>query len=148
MNRGRQPDGPPQAIVTELVRLLHQGAWRNVACRRVGIDPKTLRNWLTYAEKGDERYVPVRAAILEAESEVELEAIRRIGAAALEDWKADAWWLEKRYPKRYGNRSKVEHSGQIATGALAQKTDDELIALLKTAPVSTASTDDDDSDAE
>lgn len=148
MNRGPQPDGPPEALVLELVRLLRQGSWRNVACRRVGIDPKTLRNWLTYAEKGDERYLPVRAAILEAEAEVELEAVRRIGAAAREDWKADAWWLEKRYPKRYGSRARLEHSGEIVTRPFASRSDAELDAIIAGAEVVTASTDEPDDDGD
>lgn len=45
-----------------------------------------------------------REAIKEAEAEAEISRLVKIESAADEHWQAAAWWLERRYPDRYGRK--------------------------------------------
>lgn len=131
MKRGPS-DGPDQATIDELTRLLRAGAFLETAAAAIDVTSATLRNWLRYARKGDTRYQPVARAIQQALAEFETRTQECVTAAAEGgDWKAAAWLLEKRFPKRWG--------------AMAQGGDDDLddearALVVHLAPVKTEAT--------
>lgn len=62
--------------------------------------------------------------------------VSNINAASLEDWKASAWYLERRDPDNWGRRDRmtadITHSGRIDTEQtinIAALSDEELTAL-------------------
>lgn len=153
------PEGPPAEIVEVLVAGLRRGLFRSVAASLAGINRKTLHRWLKYAEAGDQRFKAVAEAIEKAEAEFQDTGLAIIQAAADATdergkvvpgaWKAQAWLFEKRFPKRFGSRAKVEHSGEVVTRPFAGKSDAELDAIIAGADTASASTlapDDDDAD--
>lgn len=78
--------------------------------QRCGISAGTLRWWLTKGlrEEAEEPYVSFAkdysdAAINQEDAEVDNLLLGR-DAKNGGDWKASAWWLERRHPKRWGNR--------------------------------------------
>jgi len=108
MKRGPN-DGPDQATIDELTRLLRAGAFLETAAAAIDVTSATLRNWLRYARKGDKRYEPVARAIQQACAEFEYRTQLCVNAAAEDgDWKAAAWLLEKRFPKRWGAMAQGE----------------------------------------
>jgi transposase len=89
-------------VETDLVLLLANGLSIRSAARVVGVSRRSLTRWL--ADGLTERVAEARAsrpettdALTEARLVV---AIAR--AAALGDWRARAWFLERRWPERWG----------------------------------------------
>lgn len=102
------------------------------ACKFAGISYRTLREYIAIAEApppsprqypdraafnaARRRYAAVCefvAALRRAEAEVEAASLARIRrAGANGDWRADAWFLERRYPDEYGRRA-VDVTGTI-----------------------------------
>jgi hypothetical protein len=82
-----------------------------------------------------------RAAIKKAQARAEENALKRIQTASRKQWQAAAWWLERKYPERWGKRERVERpvesdrsaayiSSLSATGA-QMPSREELIAEAK-----------------
>lgn len=110
------------------------GANREEAATLAGISPRTVEVWrrrLREAYGGDidraleddtpdeDGHLPTIADLIAFFRGVEradaamvvdrLNRIRRAGESGT--WQADAWYLERRYPDRFGRRQRVEHAG-------------------------------------
>jgi hypothetical protein len=68
---------------------LTAGVTRKVAAQYAGVDPTTLCRWL-------KRYADFAAQVTLVEAQAEVSAVATIRAAAKSDWRAAAWWLERR----------------------------------------------------
>ncbi len=90
-----------------LVELLRAGQNRESACAAVGIGSATLRRWIASAEHGDKRLARFARQIHEAESEAETRAVAQVQLHGKNDWRALAWWLERRFPKKWGDHRVV-----------------------------------------
>jgi hypothetical protein len=90
-----------------LVSLLRAGQNRESACAAVGIGTATLRRWLAGAEQGDKRLLRFARLVHEAESDAETRAVAQVQLHGKSDWRALAWWLERRYPKKWGDHKVV-----------------------------------------
>lgn len=110
-----------------LITAISLGAPRYVACAKTGLDEKTLRNWLDRGVTDDdgnpvdqrpdvEEYVEFRLKFLAAEAEQEQQMLASITSD--EDWKARAWYMERRYPDRYNQKTKLEHSGEVTANVV------------------------------
>lgn len=99
-----------QALCDRFVEIVRRGNFRETACAEVGIDPATMRRWLREAAAGDKRKQKFVAKLDEAEAEAEDVMVIAIRKAALADWRAAAWYLERRGPKRWGFKAQVEHT--------------------------------------
>jgi transposase len=121
----------------EVCKHLRMGQYIKVACALAGISEATFYLWRGRGEaeiarveedprrsvrESERPYVEFMESCARARAEAEARAIMRIQKAAqgangeVGDWKADAWFLERSYPKRWGRQSvEVEHSGSIET---------------------------------
>jgi transposase len=98
--------GRPSKLTAErrddLTLVLAEGVPVGVAARSVGVSPRSLRRWLA---EGDLRE---RVAELRSARRVQPDAISEARLALLilkaseHDWRASAWWLERRWPERWG----------------------------------------------
>lgn len=89
-------------------------AYRETACAAAGIDSKTLRNWLKLAKRGGKAnhiYVQFAHDLEVAEAKTEIVDLATISKASREDWRAAAWRLARKNPDRWGERTRLEHSG-------------------------------------
>lgn len=88
-----------------IVACIRDGGWRAACARKAGISDRTLYSWL---EAGRERtrgpFLQFLRDIEAAEAEAALDYQAAIKAAAPKDWRAAAWWLEKRMPEVFGKR--------------------------------------------
>jgi transposase-like protein len=80
------------ARIEALLGALGTGCTRRAACAHVGIDQSTLYRWLL-----DYR---LRASVERAEADFAVRCVEQIQEAALTDWDAAAWLLERRFPVR------------------------------------------------
>lgn len=99
-----RPTKLTEAVADDLVVLLVAGVPVEVAARAVNVSRRTLDRWLRQNELR-ERVEQARAAgpqSPEAVSEARL--VVMLARAAQFDWKAAAWWLERRWPERWALR--------------------------------------------
>jgi hypothetical protein len=93
-------------LVRQICEILAEGNPRRTACVLAGVSEETFYTWLR-----------AKPEFSEAIKKAEEEAIRRnvgiVQSAAREHWQAAAWWLERKAPDEFGQRSRqtVEVTG-------------------------------------
>lgn len=117
----------------EIFNLLAGGNTHDTAAALAGISEATFYNWLKRgreaSEKGshrkaDQPYIDFFQNVKKAEALAEAKRIEIIRKASEgngpfdnPDWKAAAWYLERRYPEKWGRRDRLkaelEHSGEV-----------------------------------
>jgi len=103
-------------VQSKFLRAIRAGNWIETCCDYVGINPDTYYEWMKRGEKtgeGNTIYREFRNAVLEARASAEIESVARIRVSGQKgNWKADAWYLERSHPERWGKqRTSVEISG-------------------------------------
>lgn len=91
---GRKTKFTPQ-LQKNLCKFIREGHTYADAAAMVGISYETLRSWR-------EEKPAFSVAIEGAEAECKAEFTKRIMEASKKDWRAAAWWLERRFPHDYG----------------------------------------------
>ena len=106
-------------MIPDLTRL-------NVALRAVGLGELKLYRWLR-------NYESFGSAIKKAEASCEVRMVRAIAKLSLKDWRAAAWWLERRHPESWGKRVALTGSVQLEASTVAsvdqQRVVDEIFGL-------------------
>jgi hypothetical protein len=82
-----------------------RGLYRETAFQRVGLRASMGTLWNKKAVKGEPHYVLVRELLEIADGIAEAQAVTVIERAARKDWRAAAWYLERKYPDRWGTGS-------------------------------------------
>lgn len=95
------------------------------ACQLEGIGARTLYDWRERGRSGEEPFATFEQDLAIAVARSEATAVQFIATAAADNWKANAWWLERRFPKRYGAKQQLR-----VTKAPAEMTDEELEAAI------------------
>ena len=93
---------------------LEAGNTRAAAAQVAGIAPDTLRTWMRQGEQQKiGRYKILSKTVEQAEAQAEAEAVAEIRAAWKRgEWRAAAWWLERRRPETY--RDQKDEGGNTA----------------------------------
>lgn len=105
-----------------------------------GIHPDTLRNWLRWGllPNAREPYKSFAEKYSKAQIQEESEILEIITVAAAKEWRAGAWFLEKKYPRRYGHLVPAAGPSQaIDVEALLKEATEQpanLIELLRNPP--------------
>lgn len=114
---GRDASGRPTRLTEEHIRkIVHAilaGNYLETAASYANIYPKTLRNWLVAGAQRNasalQRELTRRVNDAVAVAEVNAIAeIRAVGAGLdgrKRDWKALAWWLERKFPDRWARKT-------------------------------------------
>ena len=116
-------------LINELCNHIQDGAYRSVACQKLHLNYETLKSWMKKGKKGVEPYNQLYQQIIQAEAEAEIRKLGIIQNAANEytqttqktsvdadgrtkteetksthrgDWRAATWFLERRFPDRWG----------------------------------------------
>jgi hypothetical protein len=104
---GRPTKCTPETVA-KIVEAVRVGNYAETAARLAGIDDQTYWNWVKAGEKGEEPYKSFLGAVKEAEGEAERAALARVNAGGSGpdqvSWQSAAWYLERKFPKKYGRR--------------------------------------------
>lgn len=101
--------GRPTALTQELSDLIceavRNGNYRDTAAEWVGITVRTLRSWVRRGkQEPGSAYERFLHALLEAEGAAEIKMVELVCKAAVEDPKHAEWWLERKFPQRWGSQ--------------------------------------------
>ena len=101
-----------------ILGLVRSGNYLQVAAAYAGIDPTTLSRWLAkgrleIAEGRRTAAAEFAESCARAEAQAEAVRLQRIAKAAETDWKADAWYLERRFPTRWGDRRTIDVTASV-----------------------------------
>lgn len=138
--RKTRPSKLTPEIEATICEYIATGNYRQVAGRAAGISKSTFEYWMRRGrdEPGTiyERFV---ISVEEAEGRAELHAVKLIIQAAAGDAKHAQWWLERKFPERWGRKDRLALTGKndgpietnvtVANADLTKLTDDELAAL-------------------
>lgn len=110
---GRKPKLTDEVTET-ICQYVRVGNYMETAAAAGGVEARTVRIWLRHAAEArvagrKNRYTKFADAVEAAQAEAEARDVTVISQAALADWKAAAWLLERKYPKRWAPRQTIEH---------------------------------------
>lgn len=97
-------------IRDEICSLVAQGNFLLSACRQVGVAPALVKKWLTFGElRPGSIFEDFLLDLQAAEAYAEDQALQRIQEAGKDTkyWAAAAWFLERKYPERWGNNGRI-----------------------------------------
>ena len=100
---------------TKIVNAIAAGNYLDAAAQYGGVTYDTLNDWMNKGKDGKApNYVQFYHAVKKAEADAEILRVARINKAGQEgNWQADAWYLERRYPDKWGRRvQQTEISGR------------------------------------
>jgi len=101
-----RPTKCTKKLTRDICQFLYDGVWIEDACALVGIADRSFYTWMTRGERGwqiDKIYVQFSQAVKRARAEAAKTSIIRIRQAGQGGtWQADAWFLERSYPQRWG----------------------------------------------
>ena len=136
--------GRPSKLTPELqeriCEAIRAGNYIETSAARVGINKTTLYNWLTKGGREVTRveaglakgrrckvtakaqpYVDFLDAIKRAEADAEARDVAIIAKAALKQWQAAAWRLERKHYSRWGRRQAIEYKPEPKQKKKVQK---------------------------
>ncbi|HXM86142.1 MAG TPA: hypothetical protein VN889_00775 [Solirubrobacteraceae bacterium] len=143
---GRPTKFTPE-VAAKIIQAAQAGVYPAVAAAFAGVSTSTLDGWLHEAaadiDAGRETPLSVFSEeIVRIVAQTEVAALARIRAAMAEDWRAAAWFIERRFPERWSKRDTrhVEH-GAVADGvsgllggrqpvSIPLETREKIVALL------------------
>lgn len=114
-------------LADEAIKLVKGGASNADVIAWLGVAETTFYKWLREPQNDAQRQLA--QGMKKAETERKLWHLQRIHKAAEEgDWKASAWYLERRYPNEYARTQRI--SGEVTAVA---KSDALTEAIKETA---------------
>ncbi len=107
----RKPGRPLKfsaAVQSKIVAFILGGNYLEAAAAAAGVCKATVYDWLKRGAPGNEKKDPkgkfreFSDAVEKASGAAEVVAVGQIAQAGENSWQARAWWLERRFPARWG----------------------------------------------
>lgn len=95
-------------VQDKIVSAIRAGNYAETAAQYAGVDPTTYYRWMVKGEDGPDLYRQFRHAVKAAESEAEVYAETVLRKAMPDDWKAAAWYLERKFQDRWGRKERLD----------------------------------------
>lgn len=113
-----------QEMIEKAYKYIAAGNYVETVCEYLGISKNTWYVWLRKGEKQKQGvYRDFYDAIKKAEAEAEMRNVAIIQKAAQDTWQAAAWFLERKYPERWGKRDTALED--------IQKQQNEMLSRIK-----------------
>jgi hypothetical protein len=131
-----RPTKLTERVVAALEQQIRGGAFNTQAAQSVGVDPRTLYRWLEAGAADEEAgnaetiFARLRQRLTRASADAELTMITTVRTAAATDWRAAAWYLERRNPDRWGRHDRVSVDGDLGKPKVVTPDEDRRAAIL------------------
>lgn len=110
-NLGGRPTKLTPLVHQTIVTAIRAGNYANVSAGYAGISDRTYHGWITRGRKEESGiYHEFFQAVKAAEHEAEVRAVAMVQSAMPDNWTAAMTYLERKFPNRWGRRSRIEHS--------------------------------------
>ena len=130
---GGRPSRLTPQLAAKLAEIIASGVTYAVAAKYVGISRATLHRWLERGrKKGSGAFRQLRRDVGRALAQAELRAVLVIQKAGAKQWQAAAWFLERRWPHRWGRTSR-ERAQDAIDAESPEKTAARIRDFLKAA---------------
>ena len=99
-------------VTERILSAIRAGNYLDTSAAHAGIHRDTLHAWLR--DGANNKSPDLRQfsdAVQKAIGDAESMHVARIAAATQKHWQAAAWWLERRYPDRWGQKLRQEVTG-------------------------------------
>jgi len=125
-------------LIEQAAKLIAGGNYASTVFQMLGVGESTWYRWLEKGRdsKGRSIYREFWESIQKAEAAAEARAVSGVMAAGRRNWTAYAWYLERKFPDRWGHKAKIQQEisgpgGQPVSVAvdLSVLTDEELRTL-------------------
>lgn len=119
---GGRPSKLTPALEKEIVGYLEGGNFREVAAELAGVDKATMRRWVQRGRREPSGlWGSFARRVREAERRAEANMLRIVVLGAAEDPKHAEWFLERKFPERWGRKDsvKAELAGRVSFDGLA-----------------------------
>lgn len=137
-----RPTNLNQAVAIKIVKAVAEGSYFSVACAAAGVAERTGHEWIKRGEADtslglDTDYALFAQALAQGSAEAEVEAaavLQRGGDGKFKDWRAPAWWLERRHRDRWAEPKEQLNSGVtiVITADLASQLADAMAVAAAT----------------
>jgi hypothetical protein len=105
-NQGRPSKLTPE-LQAEIILLIKMGNFVEVACETVGINKSTFYDWMKKGKNSNHpknKYRKFQEAVEQAMAWSEARDVAIITKLSKENWRAAAFRLERKYPKKWGKK--------------------------------------------
>jgi len=125
-------------LIEQAAKLIAGGNYASTVFQMLGVGESTWYRWLEKGRdsKGRSIYREFWESIQKAEAAAEARAVSGVMAAGRRNWTAYAWYLERKFPDRWGHKAKIQQEisgpgGQPVSVAvdLSVLTEEELRTL-------------------
>lgn len=114
----RRTGGRPTSLTPErhaaIVDAVRHGMYAKAAVEGAGITEATYYRWLERGRQGEEPFESFLADVEQASAAATLNMLDTIRKAAETDWRAAAWFLERRFPDQWGRHSRSSREDEVA----------------------------------
>lgn len=109
-----RPDKLTPEIAARIALAVQGGMFPAQAAQYSGINPATYYRWMKQGrEETEGRFCEFCESIRRAEATNEFTKVAEVKSQGVDDWRAAAWHLERRFRKRWGKQTNVEHKGAV-----------------------------------
>jgi transposase-like protein len=128
------------SVREQICESIRDGNWPKVAAQAAGVTPQTLFNWQKWGREDRELgrtesiYFEFLEALACAEAEAEVAGVEHILKAGEKDWRAEPWFLERRFPDRWVPRQTVT----VEEAAYSGKLDSTVVQAPEMVPIVSA----------
>ncbi len=112
------------ALQAQICDSVRAGNWLETAAHAVAVTPESISHWKLRGHqdlsdgRGNSIYARFVQALTRAEADAEAASVARIRKAGQKDWRAEAWYLERRYPERWVARQNFTLESAIVDGPI------------------------------
>lgn len=111
---GRNPKLANPDLIKKLTQLIQAGCYVYVAAEAVGIGERSFYRWMARGEEETSgMYRQFWQEIKKAEAVAEAKMLMVINEASRTNWTAAAWFLERKFPDRWGRKDRVQIDASV-----------------------------------